>query len=142
MYLTEISQQGLIFLGSLLKAKSAGLRPDHFGIFAGVALDGAPMVLHSREAGVVLTSLEEFSLGRMVEVVNTPGTLAHQRAVLSRAYSQVGHPYDLLRANCEHFATWAFFGASESPQLRKYVAGAFAFGLGLWWLWGPGGEAA
>jgi hypothetical protein len=78
----------------------------------------------------------------MVEVTDAPCTLEHQRAILGRAYSQIGHPYHALVANCEHFATWAFNGAPESPQLKNYVVSAFVVGLGLWGLWGSGGESA
>jgi hypothetical protein len=44
---------------------------------------------------------------------------------LDRACSQIGYPYNLLFANCEHFANWAFSGVPGSPQLTKY-----GFGIG------------
>jgi len=142
VYIDHFQQQVLPCPGSMLKAKSPGLRPDHSGIFAGTKRDGTPMVLHSNGACVVLTSLDEFAIGRVVEVMDTPCTLEHQRAILGRAYSQIGHPYDAVLANCEHFATWAFNGVPESPQLKNYVVGACVIGLGLWGLWGLGGETA
>jgi len=142
MYINIVEQQLLLYPGSMLRAKSRGLWPDHYGIFEGAAPDGRLIVLHSTEEGVVRTSLDEFALGREVVVVKAPAALEQRRAILERARSQIGHPYDVLFANCEHFATWAFYGAPESPQLRKYVAGACLFGLGLWGLWGLGGESA
>jgi hypothetical protein len=127
----------------MLKAKSSGLRPDHSGIFAGIEPVGTPMVLHSRPPFVVLTSLDEFALGRVVEVVDSPCTLDHQRVILDRAYSQIGHRYDELFANCEHYATWAFYGVPESPQLKRYVVGIGVIGVAIWGLRGVlGGETA
>jgi len=140
--ISSSEQQLPRYPGSMLKARSRGLWPDHFGIFVGTTPDGTPMVLHSNGTCVVLTSLDEFALGRVVEVVDAPCTLEHQRAILGRAYSQAGHPYNVLFANCEHFANWAFSGAPESPQLRSYIAGAGVLGLALWGLWGLGGETA
>jgi hypothetical protein len=142
VYINYIQPQALPYPGSILKAKSPGLRSDHSGIFAGTWPAGTPLVLHSRPPVVVLTSLDEFALGRVVEVVDVPCTLEHQRAILGRAYSQIGHPYDPLLANCEHFATWAFYGVPESPQLKGYVVGACVVGLEFWWLRGQGGETA
>ena len=129
MYLSNFEQEPLLVPGSLLRAKTPGLPPDHSGILREQLPDGRWLVVHSRERGVVLTPLEEFALGRLVEVMDTPCTLEHRRAILGRAYSQIGHPYHVLFANCEHFATWAFAEVPESPQLRKFV-GAGVLGLG------------
>ena len=140
MYINDFQQQALPYPGSMLKAKTPGLGSDHSGIFAGTWPLGTPMVLHSRPPFAVLTSLNEFALGRVVEVVDVPCTFEHQRAILGRAYSQIGHPYDPLLANCEHFATWAFYGVPESPQLKKCVVGAGVIGLAIWGLWGGTGR--
>jgi hypothetical protein len=143
VYNRNFQRQVLPCPGSILKAKSPGLRPDHLGIFAKVGPDGTPTVLHSNGTCVVLTPWDEFALGRVVEVVVEPCTPEHQHAILDRAYSQIGHPHDHLFANCEHFATWAFYGLPESPQLKKYVVGGGLIALAIWGLWGgPGGETA
>lgn len=123
MYINTFDQQAPLYPGSLLRAISPGLWPNHLGILGELLSDGRWSVVHKTERGAVLTSLEEFARGRWVEVVDTPYSWEHQRAVLERAYSQIGHPYDLLSANCEHFATWAFYRAPVSPQLRAYTTG-------------------
>lgn len=115
----------LIPPGSILKAKSSGLSPDHVGVFAGISFDGIPWVIHSRDRGVQVTPLSDFALGRPVETVAIPQSPEHQEAVLNRAQSAIGVPFNLLHANCEHFSNWAFNGTPESPQLKKYVAGLF-----------------
>lgn len=142
MYISNLQQPVSCYPGSILKAKSPGLWPDHLGVFAEPLPDGTPMVLHSNGTCVVLSSVAEFALGRVVEVVGEPCTFEQQRGILDRAYSQIGHPHDHLFANCEHFATWAFYGMPESPQLKKYIVVACVVGLGFWGLWGPGGESA
>jgi hypothetical protein len=90
------------------------------------------MVVHNRpERGVVCTTFEEFSGGQPVEVVSKPRP--HQGAYYARkAYSQVGQPYNLFSANCEHFANWVVSGVPFSEQLQTAVfmcllAGAVAF---------------
>ena len=83
---------------------------------------------------MVLTPFEEFACGREIEVVDTPRTLDNQRSILNRAYSKIGHPYNILSANCEHFATWAFYGVPESAQLKNYVVGVGVIALGFWGL--------
>lgn len=140
MYINNFQHQVLPYPGSILKTKSPGLRPDHLGIFANPLSDDTPLVLHSNGTCVVVTSWDEFALGRTVEVVAEPCTLEQQRAILDRAYSQIGHPYDPILANCEHFATWAFYGVPESPQLKRYVVGIGVIGVAIWGL--RGGETA
>ncbi len=132
VYVNSFEQQLLRYPGSMLKAKSRGLWPDHFGIFEGASPDGTLIVLHSTEEGVVRTSLEEFALERGVEVVKVPCTFQHQRAILDRASSQIGRPYNVLLANCEHFANWAFSGVPASPQLRACTVGTGLVGAGLY----------
>ena len=141
MYINNSEGQVLAYPGSMLRAKSQGLCPDHSGILGEPLPDGRWSVVHNVEPGVVLTPFEDFARARPVEVVDAPCSLEQQRSILERAYSQIGHPYDLLVANCEHFATWAFYGEPESPQLKRYLAGACALGLGLWGLRALGGDS-
>ncbi len=72
MYINTFQPRVLPYPGSILKAKSSGLRPDHLGIFAESRPDGTPMVLHSNVVCVVHTSLDDFALGRVVKVVIEP----------------------------------------------------------------------
>lgn len=142
MYINDLEHQVSAYPGSMLKAKSQGLWPDHLGILGEPLPDGRWSVVHSDERGVVLTAFEDFARGRLVTVLQAPCSLEQQRSILERAFSQIGHPYDVLFANCEHFATWAFNGVADSPQLKKCVAGACVLVLGLARLWSLGGESA
>ncbi|PYV19491.1 MAG: hypothetical protein DMG21_01405 [Acidobacteria bacterium] len=115
--------------GAILRAKTPGILPDHLGIAGRRRLHGVQEVIHSRPPfGVQVTTLEEFAKGRHVEAVCLPDSPEHGQEVLARAYSQIGRPWTLT-GNCEHFASWAFSGGPDSPQLREYIAGACAFVL-------------
>ena len=128
----KLEQQVPACPGSVLRAKTQGLWPDHSGILGLPLPDGTWSVVHKTERGTVLTTFEDFAFGRWVEVVDTPTSLEQQRSILERAYSQIGQPYNLLFANCEHFATWAFYGVPESPQLRAYTIGAGLVGMAIY----------
>ena len=52
-------------------------------------------------------------------------TEEEQLIILRRAYSQIGHPYHLLIANCEHFANWAATGVAYSEQVNNASAITF-----------------
>jgi lecithin:retinol acyltransferase len=115
--------------GTLVKAISPGLWPHHLGIVAGSGPDGTLVMIHSRERGVEVTSFEDFAHGRPIDIVATPYSVEHQRAVLERACSQIGRPFSLVFANCEHFSNWAFYGVPRSPQLGQYAVGLLLTGL-------------
>ncbi len=117
--------------GAILRAKSPGISPDHWGIAGRIRPDGTQEIAHSRPPwGVHVTSLGEYALGRSIEF-EPPYCPEHGCDVSERAYSQVGRPFNLLFANCEHFATWAFSGMAESQQLRQYAGGLAVAGLVL-----------
>jgi Lecithin retinol acyltransferase len=115
--------------GSLLRAKSDWLRPDHEGIAGRITPSGEQEVIHARERGVEVTNIREFAAGRHIELTDCSRSCGHQRIVLQRAYSRIGSPYNLLVANCEHFSRWAFYGVPDSPQLGRYIGGALLCAL-------------
>jgi hypothetical protein len=93
--------------------------------------DGILMVIDSTERGVLARPFHQFALGRHVDVLWRPRTISQQNAALARAYSQIGHPYNLFRANCEHFVWWVVTGTARSPQLRTYVTILALMGLSV-----------
>jgi lecithin:retinol acyltransferase len=118
--------------GSVIKAKSLWPFPDHLGIVGWPLADGTITVIDSTEVGVSLRTMRQFALGRAVELLWVPQTANQQSAVLDRALSQIGHPYDLFRANCEHFVHWVIKGEVKSRQLKRYVASLALVGLGAY----------
>jgi len=59
--ISNTEQQVPRYPGSILKAKSQGLWPDHSGILGEPLPDGRWSVVHSDERGVLRTSFEDFA---------------------------------------------------------------------------------
>lgn len=102
----------------------------HHGIVVGYGSDGTPLVVHALKGqGVACTGWAEFSGNLLVEVVRYPRSHQGGQSIASRAYSQLGAPYDLFSANCEQFASWAVTEVPHSEQLAIGVVGLIAAGL-------------
>lgn len=103
----------------------------HYGIVSGRAIGGMPHVIsNSRRKGAVAEEpVSVFSGGKSIKVHGRLGELSPS-AVVSRARSQLGKTYNLLRWNCEHFVRWAYGIKVESPQLqRTLVLGLLALSV-------------
>ena len=111
----------------------------HHGIDAGdgtvIHLRGEP--LRARNACVERCEIATFLRGGHLETVGAPAGDEGPR-VLARALSRLDEAgYDLLFANCEHFAAWARDGKSRSEQVERWsragmVAGAVTVAAGQW----------
>jgi Lecithin retinol acyltransferase len=117
--------------GSMVKARSPWPLPDHLGIVGWPLEDGTMTVIDNAEGGVQVRTTGQFGGEREIEFLWTPMTADQQNVALSRAYSQLGHAFDLFRANCEHFVYWVVTGEVKSPQLRGYLAAVGILGLGV-----------
>lgn len=118
-------QSGNWVLGGVLRVFSQRRGVWHFGILAGMGPMGW-MVMHaSKDRGAfVLTTYEEFCEGQPVEYSWLPPTFEWQQAVLQRAKSKLGTPYNLLTANCEDLVNWIVTGLVRSPQRETATVGA------------------
>ncbi len=106
----------------------------HHAIIVGgdAALLSPVMVIdNDKDFGVSLRTLVEVAAGDPVKVVAFPQSAEHAAAIVERAHSQIGAPYDLFDRNCEHFATWCTTGVPRSYQLYNYTAVAGVMSLGL-----------
>jgi hypothetical protein len=99
----------------------------HFGILAGIGPMGW-MVMHaSKDRGAfVITTYEEFCEGQPVDYTWLPATYEQQQAVLQRAQSLLGQPYNLLMANCEDYVNWIVTGTARSLQREAATVGTLA----------------
>ena len=98
-----------------------------YGIFwhVGIVTPWSTVISSSRRhGGVTEQGLNEFAGGKPIRRVGYPGQLP-SHTVVARASSQLGRPWKLFDANCEHFALWAHGLNPESPQL-KTALGVFA----------------
>jgi hypothetical protein len=65
-------------------------------------------------------TLEAFSGGRPVFVVQHDEQLFETRDIIERARSRLGeHQYRLLSNNCEHFVEWCLYGEHRSFQVQR-----------------------
>lgn len=127
MFVCSRSQGCIYSPGTLLEVWSARYGVNHRGIAGHCQWDGSQEVVHARkDRGVYCSTLFEFAEGQIPKVVLLPQSIPEQHMILHRAYSQIGHPYHLLIANCEHFANWAATGLAYSDQVTR--AGTVAFG--------------
>jgi hypothetical protein len=119
-------------IGTHIRVKRRGYY--HHAIIVGGGADSSSPVMvidNDKVLGVTYRTLDEVAAGDLVKVVAFPQSAEHAAAIVERAYSQIGAPYDLLDRNCEHFATWCMAGVPRSQQLSNLTAVAGAVSLGL-----------
>lgn len=101
----------------------------HYGIVDQYIWGGrGQMVVHNTKGkGVEFTSISEFAAGQRIEIVSVPQYWSAD-TILKRAKSQLGKPYDLFAANCEHFVNWVVTGVKKSDQLSFGVTATVLIG--------------
>jgi hypothetical protein len=91
----------------------------HVGVYVGPSWDGRDVVHNDKGGGVILSTLAEFAAGAAIELHKPANSGYHQRqAIAQRAKALIGRKFDLISFNCEHVASLAQSGQSESPQLQ------------------------
>jgi hypothetical protein len=75
---------------------------------------------------------QDFAEGNIIQLFRRPSSAVHVQQILARVEANIGKPYIFLPQNCEHFASFAFTGKSESPSLQ--VLGFGSLILGVMWL--------
>ena len=89
----------------------------HHGI---VDIDGRVIHATPDAPGVVSDDLTTFAAGREIEVLQRAESDEEAAQVAARARAQIGQPFDLLRANCEHVAYGAR-GQRVSPTIAELL---------------------
>jgi hypothetical protein len=72
--------------------------------------------------GVEETDDFAFSKGGIMLLKGRAESPAQVQAIMQRVEQSLGHPYYLIEANCQHFASYAFTGKAESESVNA-VAG-------------------
>lgn len=95
----------------------------------GVAISPNRVLHNTPEKGEHVSTLEEFSQGKQVEVQRTG---ADPLAVSQRAQKVLANPqkYDPISRNCEHTANEVAQGRAKSPQAIFWI-----FGVALFLIW-------
>ena len=78
--------------------------------------------------GVARAPLDEVIGGKPVKIYWQPKTPEDGEAAVLRMQSLIGHPYDLIQANCEHVIRWATTGEWKSQHVSSVAAGVLVAG--------------
>jgi hypothetical protein len=111
--------------GAHLTTRRLGYR--HHGLYAGhgrvLHYRGMHRWAWHRRGPVEEISLEQFALGRGVEVVTGAAVRYDGAVAVDRARSRLGEDrWHLWSNNCEHFVTWCLDGVPRSAQVEAWRA--------------------
>jgi Lecithin retinol acyltransferase len=81
-----------------------------------------------KESGVTISDWYDFADGGVVVLERHAYSAVHVGEIVARVDVNVGKPYHLFAQNCEHFASFAFTGKSESKSVQV-VGGIAVFGI-------------
>jgi|GEM_PF-1650859 hypothetical protein len=97
----------------------------HHVVYLGLDEDGTEVISenHAKEGVRLVTAHDYFSGTKNFRINPFKGTEQEREAAVSRAFSQLGKSYNLMRHNCEHHVSFVRTGISVSKQV------ALAFGL-------------
>jgi hypothetical protein len=96
----------------------------HHSIYLGEDSNGQEWFSENvKQEGVRLITAEDFFYpGRPIRnIVKFQGTPEQRKAAVQRALAEVGHPYNLINYNCEHFARQVQTGKPRSLQVERFV---------------------
>jgi hypothetical protein len=115
-------------VGDIIQINRLGYQ--HVGVYVGQQGFFAPSVIHNAKGeGVVMSGLDEFSVGSQIFIRHKATGNFHERAaIVQRALSLLGTKYDLINFNCEHAAYYAQRGVAESPQIAGAAVAALIVG--------------
>ena len=74
------------------------------------------IVYNVKDAGVIVSSLEEFSHGHRVFLVRRPSSSEHARVILAIADKSRRKPYSAFSQNREHFCWFCYTWESKSES--------------------------
>lgn len=120
--------------GDMIQVNRGGY--NHVGIYIGLSWNGQDVIHNAKGGCVAFTTFAEFAKGVPVILRRAaPDNYFAQQDIVQRATSLLGQKYDLIKFNCEHFATYAQMGRAQSPQLAGLallgLAGLFLAAVSL-----------
>lgn len=91
----------------------------HHSIYVGMDSHGTEWVAENfKFTGVRLVKASEFfNEATCYDVKKFLGNMSQRKESIKRALIPLGHPYDLIWYNCEHYASYVQTGKSESRQV-------------------------
>lgn len=115
-----------------LIVRQKGPFSTHFLVYLGIQ-NGVAMVAENQIGiGVRITTLAKALAGNAIKrFENFGGTESQRSLVIPRINGMLGHAYDLIAFNCEHFARWIANGKVESKQVKVASTVIIATSLAL-----------
>ena len=97
---------------------------QHHGIYLGKNNGGVDLVAENKIGhGVRVVSLTEFFTGvsMVTRIEKFEGSNYQRRRLVERIVSKLGHPYDLINYNCQHFANDMLNNEIKSDQVDNLL---------------------
>lgn len=129
--LPELASNGFIwkgkvgYTGSLIKRTIPGtLLYKHYGLIYGFDKHGVLWVIENNLNGVECVTFDDFLAGNMNYKIEHETDPDQSTTIFLRAYERAHLKYDRRNNNCEHFATYAFYGTAMSLQaeISEHIA--------------------
>ena len=99
----------------------------HYGVYVGYGkvIHFAPLAgkeINAENAVVHETNLDNFLKGGVLRIDRKSEAKFPRSEIVERAWSEIGtRSYNLVFANCEHFARWCTTGVNESEQVNTAI---------------------
>jgi len=85
-------------------------------------LDEIEVIHNSKQPGVCVVTWQDFAKGNVVRLRRQPFSVEHSRLILKRAITLIGHSYDPLFGNCEHFTDFCYNGVQGQSTTLQGIA--------------------
>lgn len=141
-HLCNARQSSFTSAGIAMYASKYGLQPadrikepifqtglsKHHSIYLGMDQYGQEWISENHwQHGVRLVKADEyFKEGNTYTIVPFEGTYLERISAVKRALAILGKTYDLIRYNCEHYASYVQTGKAESKQVWNAIFFALA----------------
>lgn len=125
------------FAGDIVRVKRKqgyyhyGIASDHFHVIH-YSDFGSDSVMNASKTRIIETSLQDFLRGGECEKMNpfespfTPEEVVERARSYLGTYRFRGQKYNFVTNNCEHFATYIYYGKADSTQVTNAAQKAVA----------------
>jgi hypothetical protein len=130
MYWAQFTEDRRWMPGTVLAVPSNVPSVSHFVMVEFINfLTGVEWAIHSMPGiGVARVPLDAIIARKPVTVRSTPHTPEEAEQIVLQMQRLIGHPYDLIEANCEHVTRFAATGQWKSEQVSAVQIGLLVAG--------------
>lgn len=105
----------------------------HHAIYLGMDHHGTEWVAenHKFDGVRLVKAADYFSREKVQRIERFCGSYLQREAAVKRALSKLGQPYDLVRYNCEHYASFVQTGKVKSDQVDGIMESLKTIGIAI-----------